>query len=472
MSEPRPELGPLGGTATQRLARFAAQLDLERVPPEVRAAACLHFLDLIGCGLLAAGVEAAPYADDLERDAAAGAATAIGFGEPVQPETAALVNGIRCHALDFDDTHPGSIAHVSAAVAPAALAAVEAVGGDGSRLLRALIAGNEVTCRIGRPAGDAFHRRGFHPTAICGVFGATTAIAVAREAGEATLVNALGIAGSMAAGLMAYLSDGAATKPIHPGWMAHAAHFAVRLAAAGATGPAAVLEGQNGVYPAFVELDRVDPAELTDDLGRNWETPRIAFKPYAACHFIHAPLDALLELRSEHGFGPAEVERITFVSPRAGIDLVAAPLERKRRPQTSYEAKFSAPFALGAALATGRTDPQVFAAEQLGSVEIQALADRVDYEEREYETFPTSLPGGVRVLLRDGTQWERHLDHQRGGAANPLAAEDVIEKFRFNAATALPQVALAALEEAILGLASLPTLEPFGLLRSAGPGAR
>jgi len=451
-------------TAAEGFARFACTLAPADVPAAVSEAVSLHLLDVLGCGLAAAGSGAAPYARALASDAEPGAATALGVAQPLAPATAALVNGITCHALDFDDTHPGSIAHVSAVIAPAALAAAEAVGADGAQLALALLVGNEVTCRIGRVAGDAFHLRGFHPTAICGVFGATAAVARLHRLDERALVHALGIAGSMAGGLMAYLSDGSETKRVHPGWMAHAAHVAVALARHGASGPAAVLEDRSGVYAAFIGRADVDPRELTADLWTVWETLGIAFKPYPACHFVHAPLDALVQLAAEHGFGADDVERIVVCSPQAGIELVADPIERKRRPATPYESKFSAPFALAAWLRTGRVDVTTFGEPLLSDPAVLELAARVDWERRDYETFPASLPGGVRVALRDGTQLERHLPHQRGGAQNPMAAADVRAKFRANAALALAEPRLAELERAVLELASLPDMGAFRVL--------
>jgi 2-methylcitrate dehydratase PrpD len=451
-------------TASELCADFAIELGAREIPVAVREAASLHFLDALGCGLAARAGGAAPYAAALGPDAP-GAATAIGREEPQAADRAALVNGIYCHALDFDDTHPASVAHVSAVVVPAVLAGAEVAGASREELLAALVVGNEVTCRVGRPAGDAFHLRGFHPTAICGVFGATAACARLGGLDRDRTVQALGIAGSMASGLMAYLGDGSATKQIHPGWAAHGAHTAVALAAAGASGPATVLEGPNGLYSAFIGRGDVDPAEVAGDLGEAWETPRIAFKPYAACHFLHAPLDALLELRGAHGFDAEEVERITLLSPEAGVGLIADPLERKRRPATLYEAKFSAPFSFAAALVLGRTDPGIYDAELLGEADLLALADRVDYEVRDYETFPDSLPGGVRVALRGGEVLEHELPHQRGGAGNPMAADEVVVKYRQNAAPALPSKSVAALERAALD----PTgsLAPFRVLAQA-----
>lgn len=460
--------GHMPSSATQLFARFATELDWETVPTEVREAVRLHALDVFGCGLAAVGTEAAPFARTIGAEAAPGSSSALGLTSPVSASAAALVNGITCHALDYDDTHPGSIAHVSAVVAPAALAAAEAVGADGRQLALALLLGDEITCRIGRPAGDAFHLRGFHPTAVCGVFGATLAIGSLRGLDAATLVHALGIAGSMASGLMAYLSDGAETKRLHPGWMAHAAQMAVTFAAHGATGPAPVLEGLNGVYPAFIDRHDVEPGELADDLGERWDTLEIAFKPYPACHFVHAPLDALVALSGERGFDADDVEAITVFSPRAGVELVCDPSERKRRPATPYESKFSAPFALAAWLHTGQVDPTTFGEPLLSDPSVLAIAERIDFEERQYESFPASLPGGVRVRLRGGEVLEHHLRHQRGGAHNPMTAADVCAKFRQNARTALPADAAERLEHALLALDEQGDLAAFAALRSAG----
>jgi 2-methylcitrate dehydratase PrpD len=455
----------LTATITQRFARFASEIDELAAPELVRDAVGLHLLDALGCGLAAVGLDVVPYAGAAVSAAETGPAAALGVAELVPAATAALVNGITIHALDFDDTHPGSIAHVSAVVVPAALAAGQAVGASGAQLGAALLAGNEVACRIGRPAGDAFHARGFHATAICGVFGATVAVAKLLELDEQGMVAALGIAGSMAAGVMAYLIDGSDTKRLHPGWMAHAAHVAVSLARNGATGPAAVLEGRNGVYGAFIDRHDVEVEQVTGDLGSTWETLRIAFKPYPACHFVHAPLDALDQLRHQHRFTSDAIERITVFSPAAGIELVGSPVERKRRPQTPYEGKFSAPFAVAALLCTGVVEAATFTGPLLVDPSILALADRVDCAEREYDTFPSSLPGGVRVELAGGGELERHVLHQRGGKENPMGSDEIVAKFRTNASGALPTDDTSRLERFALALTDHGDLEPLGLIR-------
>src|SRR6185312_2330520 len=133
-----------------------------------------------------------------------------------------------------------------------------------------------------------------HATAVCGVFGGAAAAARLAGASAEVTTSALGIAGSFAGGLFVFLDEGTATKPMHPAWAAHGAVFAAELAARGAEGPSAVLEGRFGLYHAFIDAEpgSIDLEEQLSDLGERWETPRIAYKPYPVCHFIHGSLGA------------------------------------------------------------------------------------------------------------------------------------------------------------------------------------
>lgn len=139
-------------------------------------------------------------------------------------------------------------------------------------------------------APGSFHERGFHPTSVCGVFGATLAAGLLWGLTESQLVGAMGIAGSMASGLFEYLADGSQTKPLHAGWAAHAGIMATQLAQHGARGPASVLEGRFGLYKAYLNRDSAELERQLDDLGERWETPKIAYKAFPACHYIHGCL--------------------------------------------------------------------------------------------------------------------------------------------------------------------------------------
>lgn len=452
-------------TAAQRFAAFTSALGADRIPAEVIEGAELHTLDMLGCGLAAHGLDVAPAAREaMLEPGTSGPATVIGSTESLPAADAALANGATCHALDFDDTHTGSIAHVSVAVVPAALAEAEAQGASGAELLAAIVAGNEVVTRLGMAAGDAFHARGFHPTAVCGVFGAAAAAARLRGLDAAATTQALGIAGSMAAGILEFLADGSSTKRLHAGFAAHAGVLAARLAAHGATGPSTVFEGRFGLYNAYIGREVDLDAQLAD-LGERWETPRIAFKPYPACHYIHAPLDATIQATKETPVEVDEIEEIVALTTEAGVSLVLEPIEAKHRPRSEYDAKFSLPYSIASQLIRGRVDVSTYAGDAIADEEVLALARRVRYEVKEYETFPRALPGGVRIHTKDGRVIGADLDWQRGGPENPMSPDEVRDKYRSNAELALGADDAAGIERAVM---SLPELGDLAELRALG----
>lgn len=444
-----------GSTTAERLAAFVTSCADGDIPAAVIEAERLHVLDSVGCGLAAFALDEAPFilASAAETDTN-GPCTAIGMADGATPDTAALVNGTLIHALDFDDTHPDSVVHVSAAVVAAGLAAAEVAGSSAGALLGALVLGNETSIRLGMAAGGRFHARGFHPTGVCGVFGATVTAARLRGLDAAQTANALGIAGSMAGGLLEFLADGAKTKPLHPGWAAHAALSAVRLAAHGATGPTTIFDGARGFFGAYLHGETATVAEQMADLGERWETPDIAFKPYPACHYTHAPIDALARVMDEHGIRAGDVESIVALSDETGVGLVLAPLHDKLRPRTVYDAKFSLPYCLGAQLAHGRVEVGSFTPQAIAEADVLDLAARVTYEQKAYAPAPDAFPGGVRVSTRDGRTLEAELRHQRGGSENPMSRQDVVDKFRGNASLALDADRIADLERTILELAA------------------
>lgn len=440
-------------TAAQRIAAFTARLECADLPDEVRDAARAHVLDTLGCGLAAVALgSASAVLTSSAEVATAGPATALGLPHGLPGEEAAFVNGVLCHALDFDDTHPDSITHVSACVTPAALAAGQVAGADGATVLAAIVAGNEVSTRLGAAAGGHFHARGLHPTGVCGVFGATAAACRVRGLDAATTAHALGIAGSMASGLLEFLADGADTKKLHPGWAARAGLTAARLAAHGATGPATVLEGVRGFYATYLHGVAVDLTAAVADLGSSWNTPAIAYKPYPACHYTHAPVDALAQVLRDHPLTPGEVERITAFTNETGVGLVLEPAADKVRPRTPYDAKFSLPFCLASRLVHGRLEVASFTPEAIAHPEVLALTPRVDHEVREYAPRPDAFGGGVRVRTTDGRVLEAELRYQRGSRENPMSDQDVREKFRANARLTLDPAAVRRLEEAVNAL--------------------
>jgi len=442
-------------TAAQTLAAWAVGLSLDDVPADVRQHAKLHLLDTVGCGLAASALgiagEGRAAMGELGGE---GGATVIGLDGALPAPNAAFANAMLCHGLDFDDTHSDSVSHVSTVVSPAALAVAEARGASGRDALAAIVAGNEAVTRIGMAASGAFHKRGFHPTAICGIFGAVAASARLSGLDPAAAASALGLAGSMASGIFAYLEDGTATKPVHPAWAAHGGVLAVRLAALGAEGPPSVLEGKFGLYHSFLgaEKGEVDIDGQLADLGSRWETPRIAYKPYPACHVMHGTLGATAEAAAERRFTPAEIADVLVTVPAAWVSLVLEPAEAKVAPRSAYEGKFSLQYSTAAMLVMGKVGVATYSEEAIADPAVLEVARKVRYETRDYPTYPQAFPGGVRVTLASGRRLEADFPYQQGGPENPMSPGEVRAKFRENGSLALSDGDLEALEEAVLSL--------------------
>jgi len=441
-------------TLAARLASFAAGLVYEDLPPDVVASVRLRVLDLLGIALAATTQEFAPtLRGALEGWGARGDCTVVGAKITAPAPLATLVNGALAHGLDFDDTHAASITHPSAVVLPAALAVGEAQGADGRAVLTAAVAGYEAIARLGMAAPGAFHARGWHATAVCGPFAA--ALVAGRLGGldASHLTAAVGLAGSVASGVQEFLEDGSWSKRLHAGWAGHGGVVAAALAGNGFTGPATILEGRFGLYRTFLGIDPdVRPFET---LGREWETLRVGFKPYPCCHYLHAFLDCALAIRGEAGFDAAQVEAVECLVPAGEVPIVCEPRAAKVRPRTSYDAQFSLPFTVAAALARGQVGLDTFTPERLADESLLALAARVSHQVDHASRFPDGFPGWVRLRLRDGGMLEAREPDGRGGPARPLPPEAIVAKFRDNAGRALPAARVAALEQAALGLERL-----------------
>jgi 2-methylcitrate dehydratase PrpD len=441
-------------TLARRLAAFAAGLRFEDIPPEVVASVRLRVLDVLGIALAASTTELAPSLHGvLGGESGEGACTVVGARRGAPPPMAALVNGALAHGLDFDDTHAASITHASAVVLPAVLALGEAAGAGGRATVTAAVAGLEAIARLGMAAPGAFHARGWHATAVCGAFAAALAAGTLDGLDEARLAAALGVAGSFASGVLEFLEDGSWVKRVHPGWAAHSGILAAAFARGGFTGPATILEGRFGFYRTFLGV--VPDPRPFETLGGDWETLRIGFKPYPCCHYNHAYLDCALELRQAHAIAPDAIEAVECRVPAGEVPIVCEPRGTKLRPRTAYDAQFSLPYSVAAALLDGRVGLDTYAPARLGDPRLLDLAARVTHAVDPDSRFPEGFPGWVRVKLRDGRTVEARQPDGRGGAGRPLPPQAVVAKFRDNAARAVGPAALARVEAAALGLEAL-----------------
>lgn len=445
------------GTCAERLAAFAEGVKFEDIPAEVIGRVKLHLLDILGIGLAASDLEYARMVVDTARAwGGAPQSTVLRYGDRLPAPSAVLANGSFTHGLDFDDTHAASITHASTCVVPPALAVGEALHADGKALLTAAVLGYEVITRIGAAAPGAFHHHGFHATPICGAFAAGMVAGKLMGLAPQALVSTLGICGSQAAGLQAFLDDGSWTKRLHPGWAAHGGVIAAQLAARGFRGPKTVLEGRFGLYATHVGSAAFDAEVLTRGLGEDWQAARIAFKPYPVCHFSHASMDAALVLRQKYGVRPEDIEHGEVLVPEDIVPIVCEPLADKQTPTTTYGALFSLPFCAASNLVHGQARLDSFTEAALEDREVLAVAARIGYRVEPWPEFPHTFPGGLRLTLRNGQSVEWREPINRGHPDNPMPAAEVQDKFRHNAARALPADRLETIIGAVERLEDLP----------------
>src|SRR5438309_4711913 len=307
---------------TIRLAEYAAGLRYEDLPTEVIAAAKDAIIDTIAaciCG------SALPWSriiiDYAERTGPGGASRILGRGTAVQAPAAALANGALAHAFELDSlTRPGAGAHPGATVLPPALAVAQQQAGiSGGSLIAAFVSGNEIMIRIGRATGHTNEARGFHAPGTTGPFGAAVACGHLLGLDADKMANAIGIAGSLAGGLLEFAKgDGGMVKRLHLGRASEAGVLAASLAQAGFTGPRTVLEGQFGFLRVF--CTEWDEAHLTRGLGDDFVTLSTVLKRYPVHATAHAAVRAVRDLQTEHGFTGGDVEAITVTGNQRMVE--------------------------------------------------------------------------------------------------------------------------------------------------------
>jgi 2-methylcitrate dehydratase PrpD len=349
----------------------------------------------------------------------------------------AFVNGTFAHGIDFDDTHPGAVVHPSASVVSAALAVAERDGADGRAFLTAVVVGLESAVRLGLAAGGSFHDRGFHTTGVCGAPACALVSGTLAKLDATQIADAIGLASSIAAGSLEFLTDGTWSKRIHAGWAAHAGMVAAELARRGFSGPRQSLDGRFGFYRSHLGETAWDIRRLTDGLGHRWELLDIALKPYPCCHFNHAFIDCAAAARSASGFDVERIERIDcFIHPRQ-MPVVCEPVASKARPQSEYDAKFSLPYAVACMLVRGHVDVDDFTDEAIRDPKILALAAKTTCPADASADYPRVFPGRLRITFAGGRDQEWSEPINRGSSENPLTDDEVREKFSRNASRAL-----------------------------------
>jgi 2-methylcitrate dehydratase PrpD len=361
-----------------------------------------------------------------------GPCTAIGHARTLTAAGAAFVNGTAAHGEDFDDTFEGGPVHAGAVIVPAVLAACERHNPDGRMALKGIAVGTEVLCRLSLVVPKAVHKAGFHPTAVFGAMGAAAGVGAALGLNARQIVDALGIAGSMAGGIIEYLAEGAWTKRLHAGWAAQSGIRAALLARGGFVGPRTVLEGVHGLFHGFAHTTNGDYDALVGDFGTRWVIDTLAFKPYPCGTMAQPYIDCARRLAAR-GIKADDVAEITCEVADGTVHRLWEPLADKQRPRNGYAAKFAVPYLLAAGLVHGGVGLGAFTESAIADPRVLALAAKVKYVIDPQNPYPNNYTGHLRATLRDGSVVEERQPYLRGGAQEPLTRQDVVDKFLLNA---------------------------------------
>jgi len=416
---------------TQPLARFAADLRFEDLPPKVVERTQLLFMDLSGIIIRSQSLDSSLVLKETLRDLGLNSGTlqVQGSAERWLPQAAALLAGAAAHSLDFDDTHAPAQLHPGAPIIPAALAAAQMVGASTRDLIVGIVAGYEVMIRVALGLPVLKHgERGFHPSATVGVFGATAAAGNLFKLSTEQMEHAFGTALSESAGTGQFVVNGAWTKRFHVGNAAAGGVLAASLARRGYTGATQAFEGKEGFFNVYSPAPQPDKA--VEGLGSVWEILRSGLKPYPCCRGIHAPLDAVMNLHARHTIDIAQIESVRVGLARRSVYVVGEPQARRRNPHNVVDCQFSTHLCLSIALKhrhMGWDDYE----PALADPEIRALMQRIDvYEDAECErNFPTAFSGVVEIRTRDGQTWRDFVYAPRGEPETMLSAAELRAKF-------------------------------------------
>ena len=433
---------------TEILAHYASTLQYGAIPPAVVARTKEVVLDCLGTLL---GGTAYPVGQITLRFVVSlgegGGCTVAGTDRKASPVTAAFANATISHCLELDDNYNPANAHVANVVVPAALAVAEREHVGGQDLIAALVAAYDVEGRIGMAIDPVrLYERSFHPSSINGNFGAAVAAGRAMGLRPAEMVNALGLAGCQASGLLAWVTEPAQfSKAFQIGVASRNGVTAAQIARSGFTGPPQILEGKHNPFLAFVgaggpAIEQV----LTGDLGSRFEIARTSLKKYACCRQIHAPLDGLFKIMAVNDLAGEDIAELSTRVPTS----MAGIIDNNELPS------HNAQYVLATAAYDGRVEVEQLTGDRLRDSRIAALSKRVRVlgDDELEKLFPAQWSGITAVRARDGREFTEAVYYPKGDPENPLTADELQGKFLALATKATTRKKAEQIADVVAGL--------------------
>jgi 2-methylcitrate dehydratase PrpD len=422
---------PLLSTYTEQVAEYVAATTYDALPASTVAATKRVTLDLLGVVLPAINYGPGSVMNQYIRETGgAGRATVVGTDIKTTAANAALANGTMAADMEQDDVHPESNLHASSVFVPAMLGVAEELDSSGRDWINALAVAYDVGCRLSIAMDNGRqYASGFHPTAVSGTFGATSAVARLLGLDAAGVNSAIGLAGCQAAGMLTWeMETEHYTKSFQSGVPARNAVVAGQLAARGYIGASNTLDGKYNVFDAF--SNHRNFPRLVENLGERHEVEYTGYKFYSVCRFIHSALDQLLDLSEEHGFAGSDIEGLDVWLPHTQVPIV------DHNTLITHNLQYS--------LAVGITDRIVERAqtsnERFADPALQAIAAKVTLRGADdmEALYPAHWPSRVHIRLTDGRTFESERHDPRGTSFVPVTDADMVAKFEGMASQVLP----------------------------------
>lgn len=456
----------------QELLSFAHRLSLSDLPIDVvdRAKTCL--LEAIGCGIFGSTQPWSQIlAAEMIAEGAGGQSTVLGRERQLPAPAAALINGTAIHGFELDDLIAESITHPASCVVPAALAAAEAVGASGARLLEAIVGGYEIAHRVGLALGTEPARRGFHTAGLVAPIACAFAAGKVMQLSADQIYSAVGLACSAASGIKSFAAGhgGGMVKRLHLGRAAEAGVRMAQLAARGFQGPPFAVDSRFGLLEVFGGAG-ADAGKLSAGLGRSWAMRDVWFKFYPICGWIQSAVMLLVEARGARPLQPGDI-----ASVRIGVSSYAAKNNGEPAPVDTMGAQYSIPYCAAVALLGEPRDPGSFLAAAIAEPKLRQLAARVEIviDPAIEAVYPAKFGASIRLALADGSVRERAVLDCHGTPADPCSRQEHFDKFRWLAGSRLAADAISELTRRIDAAPTLASVrELTALLRVAETPAR
>jgi 2-methylcitrate dehydratase PrpD len=441
----------------RQLAAFCHDLRTRELPEDVLHAASRCIVDWMSA-TIPGGVQppATLLAAALSSEVGVALATLIPSGNKLSARAVALINGCAAHTIEFDDIYRDALYHPGAPTISAALAVAQERRASGDLLLRSVIAGYEISTRIGVIVQPT-HYNFWHTTGTIGTFGAAAAVATALRLDSNGCAHALATSGTLAAGLQQAFRSHSMSKPMHAGHAAETGLLAALAAERGVTGTLDILEGPRGFGAAM--SNNPDFSNVLGDVDA-FNIRDMTFKNYSCCGHTFAAIDAARELRCRHQLTAGDVESIQIATYAKALEVAGNP-----DPRTVFEAQFSLPYAVAITLATGSARLDAFTPQHLQDSSVRALMaqTRLSVDPQADSVYPRQRAATVTIHTRNGETFTAYAPTRKGDPDNPLSDAELSDKFMELVAPLTGTIAARELLDALWNLSSVGDLATFPL---------